>query len=168
MTPFGAVLRGMVAGAVGTVAMDGVRYARQPQPEQAPGFVAWEKGEQVSGWEDAPAFAQVGKRTAEGLLQRELPDSDARLMRNAVHWGTGVPYGAAYGILAGSLRKPRPIYGVLLGLAVWALPHVALAPTGLYEPISDLDRQELQTDLGAHLAYGLATALVFRLLAGGR
>jgi hypothetical protein len=73
MTPVGAVVRGLLAGAVGTAAMDAVLFARYRRGGGESGFKDWEFSAGLSSWEDAPAPAQVGKRLWEGLFRVELP-----------------------------------------------------------------------------------------------
>jgi hypothetical protein len=107
MTPVGAVVRGLVAGAVGTAAMDTLLYVRYRRGGGKEGFRRWEFSGDVRGWDDAPAPAQVGRRLVDGVFQRTLPDSKARLVNNITHWAYGIVAGASYGVLAGSLRRPR-------------------------------------------------------------
>jgi Protein of unknown function (DUF1440) len=164
LTPIGAVARGLLAGAVGTAAMDRflyVRYRRgggKERPEE------WEFSEDLSGWEGAPAPAQVGKRLWEGLFQVELPPTRAELVNNVMHWAYGTLWGALYGIVAGSLPKRRVGYGLPFGAAVWAGDYVILPAAKLYKPIWQYDAKTLAKDLTAHLVYGLATAAAMRLL----
>src|SRR5215213_687112 len=86
MTPIGAVADGLLAGAVGTLAMDLVLFARHRSSGGQSPFLRWEFSA-VDGWEPAPAPAQVGKRLLEGLFRRELPDRQAGAVNNATHWG---------------------------------------------------------------------------------
>jgi hypothetical protein len=165
MTPLGAVARGLVAGAAGTVAMDALLYARYRRGHGTEGFERWEFSSDVDSWEQAPAPAQVGKRLVEGLFERELPAHRARLVNNLTHWGAGLLGGVQYGIVAGSLRTPRIRYGVPFGASVWAAGYVVLPAAKLYKPIWEYDRTTLAKDLSAHLVYGLGTATVLRLLA---
>jgi hypothetical protein len=147
MTPLGAVSRGLVAGAVGTLAMD-----------------AWEFSSGLDSWDQAPAPAQVGKRLAEGLFEREIPPRRAALVNNVTHWGYGMLGGAQYGIVAGSLRTPRVRYGLPFGVSVWAASYAVLPAAKLYKPIWDYDRTTLLKDLSAHLVYGLGTATALKLM----
>lgn len=62
MTPLGALVGGGVAGAVGTLAMDLVWYARYRREGGQSGFVDWESSAGLDGRNDAPAPAQFGKR----------------------------------------------------------------------------------------------------------
>ena len=71
--------------------------------------------------------------------------------------------GALYGILAGSLRRPRPVYGVPFGAAVWITGYLVLPEGGLYKPIWEYDAETLAIDLTGHLAYGAGTGTVFWL-----
>jgi hypothetical protein len=164
MTPIGAIARGLVAGAVGTVAMDVLLFVRYRRGGGESGFAPWEFSSGLSSWDDAPAPAQVGKRLVEGLFGRELPPQRAALVNNVTHWGYGMLGGAGYGVVEGSLRRPRVGYGLPFGASVWAASYVVLPAAKLYKPIWEYDRKTLAKDLSAHLVYGLGTAIAFRLL----
>jgi len=164
LTPVGRVLRGLVAGAVGTAAMDTLWYVRYRRGGGKSSPVQWEFSEGLSSWEDAPAPAQVGKRITEGLFAIELPPSDAPLVSNVTHWAFGMLGGAQYGLIAGSLQKQTVTYGLPFGASVWAAGYVVLPAAKLYKPIWEYDLKTLAKDLSAHLVYGLTTATAMRLL----
>jgi hypothetical protein len=164
LTPVGAVVRGLLAGAVGTAAMDAVLFARYRRGGGESRFKDWEFSAGLSSWEDAPAPAQVGKRLWEGLFQVELPPTRARLVNNVTHWAYGVLWGAVYGIGAGSVPKQKVSYGLPFGALVWAGDYVILPAAKLYKPIWEYRAKTLAKDLSAHLAYGLGTATALRLL----
>ena len=164
MTPLGAVLRGLVAGAVGTAVMDALLYARYRRGGGSSPFKDWELSSGVTTWEEAPAPAQVGRRLVDGLFDIELPPSRARLVNNLTHWGFGIASGAGYGLIAGSLSRPRIVYGLAFGASVWAGGYVVLPAAKLYEPIWKYDAKTLGDDLSAHLVYGLSTAVAWRLV----
>jgi hypothetical protein len=164
MTPLGAVARGLVAGAVGTAAMDALLFARYHRDGGDSGFEAWESSAGLDSWDQAPAPAQVGKRLVEGLFRRELAPERARLVNNVTHWAYGVLGGVQYGLVAGSLKAPRVRYGVPFGASVWAAGYVILPAAKLYKPIWEYDRMTLAKDLTAHLVYGLSTATALQLL----
>lgn len=168
LTPVGAVLGSLLAGAAGTAVMDALWYARYRRDGGTSSFPEWETAAGLDSFEGAPAPAQVGKRVVEGLLQRELKPDKARLVTNLVHWGSGLAWGAAYGIVAGSTRRPRPRYGLLFGPVVWSTAYLVLPSTGIYQPMRQYDAKTLWKDASAHLAYGLGTAASFKLLAGRR
>jgi uncharacterized membrane protein YagU involved in acid resistance len=81
-----------------------------------------------------------------------------------MHWTYGSAAGVAYGVVAGSLPTPRPVYGVPFGAALFANDYIALPVAGLYQPIWKYDAKTLAWDLGGHLAYGTGTAATFWLL----
>ena len=163
ITPLAAVVAGLLAGAVGTVALDTVQYVRHRRAGGKESPLAWEFAP-VDSWEKAPDPGQVAKRLVEGFTQRELPDRWAWLTSTAAHWSYGSAAGALYGIVAGSLRRPRALYGLPFGAAVWAGGYVVLPEAGLYKPIWEYDAKTLAWDLGAHLAYGASTGAAFWLL----
>jgi hypothetical protein len=164
MTPIGAVIRGLVAGVLGTAAMDALLFARYRRGGGDSPFAAWELSSGITSWEDAPAPAHVGKRLVEGLFQTELPPTRAPLVNNVMHWGYGILNAVQYGIVAGSLPKPRIRYGLPFGAAVWGGDYVILPAAKLYEPIWKYDAKTLANDLSAHLVYGLGTATALQLL----
>lgn len=164
VTPVGAVVRGMVAGTLGTAAMDTLLFARYRRSGGGSDAGEWESSAGVTTWEQAPAPAQLGRRLVEGVFGITLPPTRARLVNNVMHWGFGIVNGAQYGIVAESLPSPRIRYGLAFGAAVWASGYVILPAAKLYEPIWKYDPKTLANDLSAHLVYGLATATALRLL----
>jgi hypothetical protein len=164
VTPIGAVARGVIAGAVGTAAMDALLFARYRRKGGGSSAKDWETSAGLTSWEQAPAPAQLGKRLVDGVFSIELPPTRARLVNNVMHWGYGIFNGTQYGIVAESLPTPRARYGLAFGAMVWATDYVILPAAKLYEPIWKYDLRTLADDLSAHLVYGLATASVLRLL----
>ena len=167
ITPLGALGRGVVAGAAGTVAMDLLMYRRYRSGGGAQPLVEWEFSAGLADWDGAPAPAQVGRRLVEGLFQVKLDRRWARLTSNVMHWGYGLAWGAQYGLVAGSLRRLRPGYGLVLGPLVFGSGYVVLPLAKLYKPIWEYDASTLADDLSAHLVYGVVTAEAFRLLRRG-
>ena len=169
-TPFGAVARGLLAGAAGTAAMDAVWFIRYRKGGGEDSLQDWEFSAGLDDWAAAPAPAHVGKRVAEALLQKELPSSAARLTNNVTHWGYGLFWGSVYGMVAasisqGTVRSPRGMLtaGVAFGSVVWGSGYVVLPLLKLYRPIWEYDARTLAKDLTAHLAYGVGTAVTFGL-----
>jgi hypothetical protein len=161
----GAIVRGAVAGVAGTAAMDALLFARYRRSGGTSTAEEWELSESLSSWDDAPAPALVGKRLVEGLFDTELPSTRAALVNNVTHWAFGMFSGVQYGIVAGSLPKPRILYGLPFGATVWATGYVILPAAKLYQPIWKYDLKTLANDLSAHVVYGLATAGALRVLA---
>lgn len=147
--------------------MDALLYWRYKRGggESSPGD--WEFSKGLASWDDAPAPAQVGKRLVEGLFEIEIPAARVRLVNNVTHWAYGILGGVQYGIVAGSLAKPRILYGLPFGASVWGAGYVILPAAKLYKPIWDYDAKTLADDLSAHLVYGLTTATVMELLSLG-
>jgi hypothetical protein len=112
---------------------------------------------------EGPDPGQAAKRVIEGFTQRKLDDRLAWPISTAAHWAYGSSAAAPYGILAGSLRRPHALYGLLFGVAVWATGYVVLPEAGLYKPIWEYDAKTLASDLSAHLACGAGTGAAFWL-----
>jgi hypothetical protein len=160
----GAVARGLIAGGVGTVAMDALWFVRYRRGGGESDFPTWEFSSGVCGWDEAPAPARLGNRLVEGLFQRNLSPRREPLVNNITHWGYGMLGGAQYGLVAESLPTPRIRYGLVFGPAVWASSYVVLPAAKLYKPIWEYDLDTLAKDLSAHLVYGMTTAVALRLL----
>jgi hypothetical protein len=165
MKPLDSVLRGVAAGAVGTLAMDTLLYRRYRRGGGDDAFAGWESSAGLESWDDAPAPALVAKRFLENVLGHDLPARYARLLNNLTHWGFGIANGAAYGLLLGSRRPTNLWYGPPFGAVVWASGYVVLPLLGVYEPIWKYDVKTLENDLSAHLVFGTTTAATFCLLA---
>ncbi|MDQ6637067.1 MAG: DUF1440 domain-containing protein [Candidatus Dormibacteraeota bacterium] len=166
-SPLRAILRGAFAGAVGVAVMDAVLYGRYRRGGGDSPPIEWGFGGD-SNWEAVSAPAQVGRRLYEGFRQRELPARRARLTNNVMHWGYGIGWATAYGILAGTFDRPRLIWGPAFGASVWLSSYVLMPLAGLYKPIWEYDALTLWKDLTPHLAYGTTVAGVFRVLTSGR
>ncbi|MEA2932498.1 MAG: hypothetical protein QOI56_1283 [Actinomycetota bacterium] len=164
MTPLGALFRGTTAGAVGIAAMDVLRYARYRRGGGTQGLVAWETSAGLSDWDGAPAPALAGKRLAEGVFGIELAPRWARLTNNLTHWGLGKLWGGGYGMVAGTTGDTRAWHGPALGTLVFGTSYVVLPLAKLYRPIWEYDAKTLAEDYSAHLVYGIATALAFRVV----
>lgn len=168
LTPLGAVVRGALAGAAGTVAMDVVWFARYRRGGGEDGFASWEFSGSTLTWEEAAAPAQVGKRVLEGFLQHDVPESWAGPTNNVVHWAYGLMWGSLYGVVAGSARTPKLRWGPPFAAVVWGSGYAVLPLAKLYKPIWEYDAATLAKDLSAHMAFGSGTAAAFRLLAAAR
>ena len=164
LSPVGAIARGAAAGVVGTLAFDLWLYLQYRRGGGTEPFRDWEWSADVTGWDGAPAPAQVGRRIVEGVLQKPLPDSSAAPMNNVAHWAYALSGAVAYGVLAGSLRRSPPAAGLLLGVGMWLSGYGILPPLGLYKRITEYDAKTLGKDLAAHLVYGTATAAAFSVL----
>lgn len=163
MTRFGAGMRGLVAGAAGTLAMDCLWYYRYRRGGGTSGFVDWETSTDLQAWDDAPAPAKFGRLVVRRTLHRDLPARQARLTNNVVHWSTGAGWGVVLGMVMGSPILHPACHGLAFGTAVWLQSYAVLTPAKLYKPMWDYDAKTLGRDLSAHLLYGLTAAAALTL-----
>jgi hypothetical protein len=133
------VLRGAAWGAVGAMAMTGMRVITtelglvQQTPPQA-----------------------LKRQRARGVraLLRRAPRTQRRGLVEAAHWAFGASGGAAFGALPRPMRR-RPWAGPVYGLVVWLGFELGIAPAlGLSQAkrVRPVDRLALAAD---HVLYGL-------------
>lgn len=115
---------------------------------------------------DESSTAALG-RLAYHALSGKDPQSDETktLLSYLVHWGYGLLQGGVYGALRGGVGAPDLAGGALFGAGLWLFGDELMAPLlglqagpGASPPLGHVNR------LGAHLSYGLGTALVTQLL----
>ena len=135
----GDMLHGAARGAVGAMAMTGMRVLTtelglvEPTPPQA-----------------------VGRQRARGMraLLRRAPRKQRRGLVEAAHWAFGASGGAAFGALPGAMRR-RTWAGPAYGLVMWLGFELAIAPVLRLSQAKRarlVDRFALAAD---HLLYGL-------------
>ena len=156
-----AAVCGLVAGVVGTLAMDLVWFARYKRGGGTAGFTAWEFGSSPATWDEASAPAKVGKLVYETASRTELPVSKAELTTNVMHWGYGLQWGLMFGLAVTCGERLHLWQGPLLGTLVWLSSYVAMPIAGFYKPIWSYDVKTLWDDLSAHLVYGAGVAAAF-------
>ncbi|MFF1877915.1 hypothetical protein [Leifsonia sp. NPDC058230] len=164
VTPVGALTRGAAAGLIGTLAMDVWLYGQYRRERGTEPFPEWEFSSDVTGWSEAPAPAQVGRRIVEGVFEVELPDSRAALANNVMHWGYSVSAAMGYATIVASLPRTRVAYGLIFGAGLWGLSYALLTPMHLYKRITEYDAKTLGKDLLAHLVFGVTTAAALSVL----
>ena len=118
-SPPRAFVRGLLAGAVGIVAMDLLWFYRYKRGGGENGPIDWEFSIGLDDWSKASVPGQIGKRLYEAYFQKELAPRWAALTQNLVRWAYGLAWGALYGLVAGSGRPRRILSGLLFGSAVW-------------------------------------------------
>ena len=152
LTPLGAVIRGAAAGVAGTALMTAAQLAYY----------------KATGAEPSSTPGEVGKRVVEGVLHREAPPADSKVLNEGMHWFYGSSWGIPYGIVAGSRREPAPVLrsALALGLAVWGGSLVQLPAMKLSPPLWEMPPASIAPDVGFHLVYGLGGAIAFRALRG--
>jgi hypothetical protein len=161
----GSILRsavcGLLAGAVGTLAMDLLWFVRYKRGGGESSFAAWELASDLDSWDDASAPAKVGKLLYETLTHTELPASQAGRTTNIMHWGYGMQWGAIFGVALGSGSHLRLWQAPLFGLLVWLASYVSLPIAGFYKSLWSYEVTTLWDDLSAHLVYGAGVAAAF-------
>ena len=157
------VVRGLVAGAAGMTAMDALWYLRFRRRGGAQRFWDWELSAGTTDWDHAGAPAQVGRKLAH-LVGVALPDSAAATTNTAVHWVTGLQWGALYGLIAGTAGRTGASSGAVLGTVAWSTSYVVLPLLEVYKPIWQYDARTLWDDYSAHVVFGATVGGVYRLL----
>ena len=133
------VLSGAACGAVGAMAMTGMRVMTTEL-----GLV-----------EETPPQA-LGRQRARGVraLLRRAPRTQRRGLVEVAHWAFGAGGGAAFGMLPRAVRR-HPWVGPVYGLVVWLGFELGIAPAlGLSQAkrVRLVDRLALAAD---HVLYGL-------------
>jgi len=154
-TPLAAVAQGLCAGALGNAIFTAYQELVLKRGEDGP--------DRPKSWSETPEPAQVGRRVAEGVFKRSVPLANADLVTTVVHWLYGTSWGAVYGIIEESVRRPL-LSGVTLTTAVMASDYTLLPAMKLYAPPWEYPPATLAKDFGNHLVYGLAVAGAYRAL----
>ncbi|GGV82597.1 hypothetical protein M3765_18925 [Streptomyces thermoviolaceus] len=148
-----AMVKGLLAGAAGTLVLDVVTYGDML----------------VRGRSPSGLPAQVAERLAVGAGvplggSTETRDNRAQAVGALLGYATGVVTGTVYGLLH-RRRPPLPVLvgGPLLGAAAMAGSDAPAITLRLTDPTS-WDVTSWVSDVVPHLAYGLTTAAVYRAL----
>jgi uncharacterized membrane protein YagU involved in acid resistance len=95
-----------------------------------------------------------------------LPEAQARDLTLAAHYLYGAGSGA---MLAALVPRPGIATGAVAGTAVWAASYLGWIPAlGLLTPATDHPVRRNTMMIGAHLVWGVATALALRELLAER
>lgn len=158
-------MRGLAAGAVGTLFMTAWQELSGELQSSAEDGVSEPPSQSCDPWEEASAPAKVAKRISEGLFHKRVSAERIPLLSNLMHWGYGTGWGTVYGLAAGSAhRNPGLKDGIVFGTTVWLMSYVQLVPMGLYDPPWKYPPKDLAMDLSYHLVYGAGVAGAYRVL----
>lgn len=164
----GATL-GYVAAAAGVIAMDYTQKALKKslggqQKQGEPDYSLSRVGRQHR--EGESSTAAIGRILYQKVAGKEpQADETKQLLSTLVHWGYGLKVGGWYGLIRGKQEGLDITGGLILGTALWlfgdelAVPMLGLSPGPKSFPVQLHARV-----LGAHLAYGAATAATTQLL----
>ncbi|GHF47855.1 hypothetical protein HNQ07_002726 [Deinococcus metalli] len=156
---------GVLAGTAGTLLMG--QWSTRVAP-----LIAGDQDTAVKPQPDKDVISPLGQEHVPGesstaalgrhlyqLISHQMPQKGTRTaLSEAVHWGTGVLGGAAYGALAA--RRQGPLTGALFGAGLWLVLDETITPLlGLQDGPRGMDARTHANRLGAHLAYGLGLGL---------
>jgi uncharacterized membrane protein YagU involved in acid resistance len=163
ISPLGALVRGAIAGAVGSAVQSWFfRTTASLQPGKT--------GKEF----DPPEFQQkkemetetVARRLVENFAQRTLTRSQEATGGNLVHYAFGSAWGALYGLVAESVEgKTKMATATKLGSTVWMLSDNVLLPS--VKLAAWPNKYKLKTHayaLSAHIVYGMAVISAYEVL----
>lgn len=157
----GDLIRGAIAGAVGTWVMDQVTTALLEQASEAD--KQQEQAVQPNGKSSAANLADL---VVDGLGV-DLADDQRSQAATAVHWALGIVPGAIYGVA----RNRLPLVGVARGLGFGALVFAANdeylnTALGLAADPGEYPASTHLRGLAGHLVLGATTDTVLDVLGG--
>ncbi len=176
-TPLGVVMKGVLAGFAGTLALtllvkgaqgvtsSGNDDGRRPGEDEASAGVG--AGHALAGGQVQAPFLDRStelfvQKVANGLFGASLSGSARTATGAAMHFVYGGFWGAVYGLIQSSLRLPAALHGLLYGLVVWLIGPVTLVPAmGIMPPPQEQGARCALLVAAFHVAYGLALGLVF-------
>lgn len=154
------LVRGLVAGAFGTLAMSGVAATvrRTVSPEAAFGETHYERvGVAVTA---LARGVDLEVAAADPGTVLDLPTR--RRLGEALHMVFGMVNGGA---LALAVDEPRARHGVVLGVGLWFAGFAGHLPAlKVTEGIASMTTQERWRTMASHVTYGVTTALVLAAL----
>lgn len=158
------VWMGLVAGAVGTVALNVATYADialRGRPSSSVPAKAAEKIATLTGVDLAPAALRTaGQHSDEQQQAHHRQQGLGALMG----YGAGLGVGALYGLLhLGVDQVPVPVAAVALGAAAMAAGDLPPISLGVTDP-KEWGTSGWLADIVPHLLYGLAAAVTFETL----
>jgi hypothetical protein len=153
------LLRGAIAGAAGTIALDLTTYGdmlirgrgASSVPAQVAGVLA----------------SKVGISPLAPSAQGDIADNRREAAGAMLGYMTGVGIGALYGALRGDTSGgASPLAGAAVGLSAMAASDVPIALTGVSDPAT-WSTTDWLSDIIPHLVYGLVTVAVYESLGEG-
>lgn len=150
------VLRGAIAGAAGTIALDLTTYGdmlirgrgASSVPARMAGILA-----------DQFGFTPLTTGT-----EGDVADNRREATGALLGYTTGVGIGLVYGLLRGHPdQKASPLAGAAVGLSAMAASDLPIALTGVSDPAT-WSTTDWLSDLIPHLVYGLVTVAVYEVI----
>lgn len=148
-----AALRGALAAVIGGLVMKAV----------------WQAGDRALAPDER--FGSPTQGAVDALAKRadvQLSDGERTAATAALYTGAMATWGAVYGALQSRLHPPFLAHGLLLGGLVYAANFsrtaAALPKAGIVPAIGEQTGPQRAVSLGAHAAFGLATAAAYEAL----
>jgi hypothetical protein len=168
-------MAGLVGGVAGTVAMglymkgmQKIRKEKSHLSQEQSGGTRKKHDISLIGRQHLKgenAAVAVGRILYEKVKHREPEDETSNKLGSVVHWGYGIDMGGMYGLIRGRKRKLDVLGGLVYGAALWAVgDELAVPLLGLAEGPKAYPTSMHAEVLGAHLAYGVATAAATQLV----
>ena len=152
------VLRGAIAGAAGTIALDLTTYGDMLIRGRGASSVPAQVAGVLAGSFGITPLAT----SAEG----EKADNRREAAGALLGYTTGVGIGVLYGVLRGQPHeRTSPLAGAAVGLSAMAASDLPIALTGVSDPAT-WSATDWLSDIIPHLVYGLVTVAVYDALRG--
>jgi hypothetical protein len=140
-----AIVRGLVAGAIGTAAMTVSSTLEQKKREREASTAPADAAMKVLGIE---SFCDDGAKSR---------------FSNAVHWAYGTAWGVPRALL--DIAGLRPLRATAAhGGALWGSEQVMLPALGVAPPLWKWGATEVGIDAGHHVVYAVAASLAYEAL----
>ena len=154
-----AAWRGVVAGAIGTVALTALRRLIEPAVVPAKLRQAEHPPEQIVEW----AEERVGEPAT-------LSNTEKMTAAMVLHFGYGAAAGALYGLLRPRVEgMPATLAGAMFGTGVWAVSLEGWLPAlGIAPATTDQAPRKWPMPVLEHVTYGVVTALAYDALSPSR
>jgi hypothetical protein len=170
--PWKGIIIGALGGAAGVLAMSAYWQVttsvlgRDPRKQQRPGPPMPLDNISLVGnnhYADESSTAALGRILYQSVTGSEPSQETKTLLSNLVHWGISLGVSGAYGAVREATRtENHPVEGGLaVGTTLWLLGDEVLMPLlGLTNGPTSYPPALHVHSLGAHVAYGVAAALV--------
>ena len=146
------------------------KQGKRRTPEEAPVQPFTPEGALTRSESPGPEGAAelFAAKVGSGLFARNLRTA-ATFWGKVTHFAYGSAWGIVYGLVQASTAGIWWLSGVLSGVVVWAVGPAWLVPAmRIMPPPARLGLMRNLALIGAHLAYGLIIAAVFRVAERGR
>lgn len=155
-------ITGLAAGAAATALMDGywkvVQNTIGDRPEQKP-----KKGDDNQE-KDEPSTQIIADKVSQAVTGSEVAEESKAGAGVAVHYSTGLFFGAVFGAIAAKGPRLGLPAGLLYGAAIWLfIDEIGLRVFNIAPEPEKVPMNEHAQALGAHLVYGSSIAILLNI-----